>query len=186
MDIGGFPLGYWCATWLYRFDECLRCGFSTNLDIYKWLTRSKDVGYKFTGADISVIAPTYADDIELITSTGPKLQSAVDAFQSGLQWTRTLRLKPSKCRVLAFRKFRKDEKQTLYKRRQDTMYSSYDPLITINGQRIKFVGDDEPALFKHLGLLIQADLKEDVIQEQVEKKLIHWLELVENSLIDGA
>ena len=175
----GVPQG--CTASTIVFDVA----FQLTLDIYKWLTRSKDVGYKFTGADISVIAPTYADDIELITSTGPKLQSAVDAFQSGLQWTRTLRLKPSKCRVLAFRKFRKDEKQTLYKRRQDTMYSSYDPLITINGQRIKFVGDDEPALFKHLGLLIQADLKEDVIQEQVEKKLIHWLELVENSLIDG-
>ena len=46
---------------------------------------------------------------------------------------------------------------------QDSDYSCYDPLIVINDQKLRFVGDDNPPMFKYLGMWIQIDLKEDIV-----------------------
>ena len=34
-------------------------------------------------------------------------------------------------------------------------------------------------------MFIQSDLKEDLIQAQVEQKLINWLEVIDGAVIDG-
>ena len=51
---------------------------------------------------------------------------------------------------------------------QDSDYSCYDPLIVIDDQKLRFVGDDNPPMFKYLGMWIQSDLKEDIVMEKVE------------------
>ena len=51
---------------------------------------------------------------------------------------------------------------------QDSDYSCYDPLIVINDQKLRFVGDDNPPMFKYLGMWIQSDLKEDIVVEKIE------------------
>ena len=100
--------------------------------------------------------------------TAKWLQLSVVAFQDALGWTVTLRLKPPKCRTLALRKFRQDEKMNFHKV-QDNDYSCYDPLIVIDDQKVKFVGDDNPPMFKYLGMWIQSDLKENIVVEKVEE-----------------
>ena len=109
---------------------------------------------------------------------------SLDGFQTALEWTDTLRAKPAKCRALAFRLFRPGEKSS-FKKVLATQYSSFDPLLTINNAAIKFIGDDDPPMFKYLGRFIQYDLKDDLIRQQVEEKLLKWLATVENSGLDG-
>ena len=51
------------------------------------------------------------------------------------------------------------------------MYLSFDSPLKINGVSIKFIGDDDPPIFKHLGRYLQYDLKDDLITNQVEEKI---------------
>ena len=127
--------------------------------------------------------PTYADDVELVASSPKDCQKSIDIFQMALG-TRTLKAKPPKCRSLAFRLFRRQEK-TEYKRVLSSMYSSYDPLLKINNVPIKFIGDDDPPMFKYLGRYLQYDLKDDFVVRQTEEKLLKWLKIVDEALLDG-
>jgi len=95
-----------------------------------------------------------------------------------------MRAKPVKCRALAFRLFREDEK-TPYVKVQRTQYSCFDPLLTIAGEPIKFIGDDKPPIFKYLGRYLQSDLKEDLIKEQIGEKLKKWLKVVDDAPLEG-
>ena len=107
-----------------------------------------------------------------------------DAFQRALEWTQTLKAKPPKCRALAFRLFRSHEK-TEFKRVMPTNYSSFDPLLKINNAAIKFIGEDDPPMFKYLGRYLQYNLKDDLIKKQVEEKLLKWLQVIEDSGLEG-
>ena len=60
-------------------------------------------------------------------------------------------------------------KQSL--RVQAGQYSSFDPLLTIDNKAIKFIGHDDPPMFKYLGRYVQFNLKEDLIKKQFENKL---------------
>ena len=64
-------------------------------------------------------------------------------------------------------------------------YSCYDPLIVINDQKLRFVGDDNPPMFKYLGMWIQSDLKEDIVVEKVEDTLVGWLKTIDSAPLDG-
>ena len=68
---------------------------------------------------------------------------------------------------------------------QDSDYSCYDPLIVINDQKLRFVGDDNPPMFKYLGMWIQSDLKEDIVVGKVEDKLVGWLNTIDSAPLDG-
>ena len=111
-------------------------------------------------------------------------QSSIDAFQKACVWSETMCLKVVKCRSLAYRKFTKRE-NSIYTRRQKTMYSCYDPLLRIDEQPIPFVGDDDPPLFKYLGFKIQFDFKDNLIREHLTKQLEQWLDIVDTSLLTG-
>ena len=50
-------------------------------------------------------------------------------------WTKTMAFKPSKCRSWAGRFFRNGEK-TKFTKLQNSTYSFYDPLLTVNGDAI--------------------------------------------------
>ena len=48
-----------------------------------------------------------------------------------------------------------------------------------------FRRNDDPPIFKYLGRFVQHNLKDDLVCKQVEEKLLKWLEIVENSGLDG-
>src|SRR5689334_13932151 len=95
-----------------------------------------------------------------------------------------MKVNPPTCRSLAFRLFRYEEK-CVFKRVLSTMYSSFDPLLKIKDVPIKFIGDDDPPLFKYLGRYLQSDLKDNIITKQVEEKLLNWLRIIDNTSLDG-
>ena len=91
-----------CTASTIVFDLC----FQVVLDTWKWV--SQDVNPHYSIGDdhsISFSCPIYADDIKLIASNPPDCQKSIDAFQSSLEWTQTLKAKPAKCRALAFRDY---------------------------------------------------------------------------------
>ena len=154
------------------------------------VTKQKTFGMKIVKEEkkepllISVSCPAYADDVALVAETPSVCQKSVDGFQTALEWTRTLKAKPVKCRSLAFRLFRSHEK-TQFKKVLTTQYSCFDPLLKINNSVIKFIGNDDPKMFKYLGRWVQYDLKDDVICKQVEEKLLTWLKTVDDSGLEG-
>ncbi len=116
-------------------------------------------------------------------------------FFWALNWSRTMEAKPSKWRSLAFRKFSKNEKQTLYKPEQDKSYSSFDPCLkyrtfddrcqVVNEHPIMFVGHDKKPLFKYLGVKLEADLLDTILREIMRDRLVDDHETVEASLLTG-
>ena len=120
----------------------------------------------------------------IVAQTVIACQKSIDAFSDALLFSQTLKPKPSKCRSLAFRRFKKGEKSE-FKKVLATDYSSFDPLLTVRGERIKFIGDDNPPMFKYLGLYLQFDLKQELVREHVEKKLEGWLSVVDASVLEG-
>ena len=71
----------------------------------------------------------------LVAEKATDCQKSLDGIQTALQWTDTLRAKPVKCRALAFRLFRPEEKSSF--KVLSTQYSSFDPLLKINNAAIK-------------------------------------------------
>src|SRR6185436_5031607 len=144
--------------------------FQILLDLHKWLMRGLNPtpGYTLSSTKIRIRVRAYADDIEAVGESPEQCQHSINAFQQALEWTKTMKAKAAKCRSLALRKFRKEEKQTKFKKVQASQYSSFDPLLTIDNKAIKFIGDDDPPMFKYLG---RYDLKEDLIKKQFENKL---------------
>ena len=74
----------------------------------------------------------------------------------------------------------------------ETVYCPYDPNLTIDGERMKFivnVAADPKSLqfdhFKELGRFISVDLKEDKVKAEVRRRLQSDIELVEGSGING-
>ena len=68
---------------------------------------------------------------------------------------------------------------------QSTTWSAYDPLLTVDGAPIKFIGDDEISWFKYLGRLFQVDLRVDRIVLSITSKLKEWLLLVDRTQLTG-
>jgi len=174
----GVPQG--CTASTVVFDVA----FQVVLDMWKWLTRDVSPCYRFTNVNITISCPTYADDVMLAAEKPTDCQKSLDGFQTALEWTKTLKAKPVKCRALAFRLFRSDEKSS-FKKVLSTHYSSFDPLLKINNAAIKFIGDDDPPMFKYLGRFVQYDLKDDLIRKQVEEKLLKWLQIIEDCGLEG-
>jgi len=175
----GVPQG--CTASTIMFDVA----FQVVLDLWAWHTRNVNSFYRFSsGWDISVSCPTYADDVELVASTVKDCQQSIDAFGKALDWTLTLKVKPAKCRSLAFRLFREGEKCN-FKKVLPSQYSCFDPLLKVGSVSIKFIGDDDPPMFKYLGRYLQFDLKEDLIIKQVSNKLTAWLDRVKRSALEG-
>ena len=104
---------------------------------------------------------------------------------SALEWTQTMKAKPSKCRSLAFRRFNKGEKKSIFEKVQETQYSCFDPLLVIDNKNIAFIGNDDPPIFKYLGRFVQFDLKEDMIKKQLDQKLDKMLKLVDDAPLEG-
>ena len=87
--------------------------------------------------------------------------------------------KASKCRSWAGRFFRNGEK-TKFTKLQNSTYSFYDPLLTVNEDAILCVGLDTKSdfMFKMLGSQLQWELTNDKIIEKLDALMEEWLNKV--------
>ena len=100
----------------------------------------KQLGYTFKSIpDISISTKAYADDLTLTTRNVRDNQIACNITHTWLKWTITMKSKPSKCVTLGFRKFDKKIKNEKFKPVLDTIYSPFDPCLTINEQPMRFI-----------------------------------------------
>jgi len=122
----------------------------------------------------------YADDVTLVSELPEQNQRLIDRFQEMLTWSRTMHLKPVKCRTLALRPFVHPSRCIgKYTAAQPVLqYSSYDPLLTANGTPICFIGVDG-APFKFLGMLVAGDLSDDHASSLLVSRLNDLLEFVQ-------
>jgi hypothetical protein len=93
-------------------------------------------------------------------------------------------LKVPKCSSLAYRNFIPGEASE-FKRVQSALYSSFDPLIKVGSESVKFIGDDTPPLFKYLGRKIQYDSRTDLVIADITMGLKKWLKIVDDTPLTG-
>ena len=126
-------------------------------------------------------AYAYADDVELITQTPDQMQLLLDELQDQLDWSRCLKLKPIKCRSLAFRSFTKEHAK-FTPHFKHLKYSAFDPQLVVSGKQIDFIRDDP---FKYLGVKVYADFSISKIKEETIEKLQSLLALVDGTKLVG-
>ena len=177
-DIGLFQ---GCVLSTILFD----CVFNLLLDFLEPLSSVHAV--KVEGQITSFIK-AYADDLQLSTSTPEGHQLVLDKADSWLNWSKTMRAKPKKCVCLALRQFRKTAPPSKYTKVGDTIYSAYDPQLTIAGTRMQFLLQDSSfkgSNFKFLGRWMNESLDEVGVKSCFLRKLDDLLGIVQNDPIDG-
>ena len=80
------------------------------LDYHSQFCQRKRIGYAFKNAQITVVNPSFADDITLAASDATDCQQSINTMQEIVTWTKTMAFKPSKCRSWAGRCFRNVKK----------------------------------------------------------------------------
>ena len=136
------------------------------------------LGFRPAPGVAPVLAKAYADDVSTITSLPSENQRCIDRFVELLSWTRTMRLKPVKCRSLAFRLF--DDRPSQYTPAQPGhRHSSFDPLLKVGDKAITFIGNDDVKVFKFLGMLVQPDLRDDVARGRLTALTERLLTLID-------
>ena len=160
--------------------------FQMLLDYHSQFCQRKRIGYAFKNAQITVVNPSFADDITLAASDATDCQQSINTMQEIVTWTKTMAFKPSKCRSWAGRFFRNGEK-TKFTKLQNSTYSFYDPLLTVNGDAILCVGQDTKSdfMFKILGRQLQWELTNDKIIEKLDTLIEEWLNKVNTIPLSG-
>jgi hypothetical protein len=167
----GVPQG--CTASTIIFDIV----FQMVLDIHRHLCQGLKIGYTLSESKIAIIAPAYADDVGLVASTPHECQSSIGCFELALAYSITLRLKPPKCRSLAYRKMRSTDGQH---------YKPFDPELVIYGDKVGFLGDDPTQMFKYLGLWIQYNLGNDKVIADLTDYLKKALLTIDHLTLRGA
>ena len=127
----------------------------------------------------------FADDNTIISELPEANQVMLTKSTEWLEWTRTSKAKPSKCRAIAFKRFDLRAKNPgKYKKLQDKQYSAYDPLLEISGRAVPCMWHEE-FVMKYLGRLFQADLNDDQIRALIIKKFEQLMTAVDKSLLTG-
>ena len=100
-----------------------------------------------------------------------------------------MKAKPPKCISMGFRQFRKGVTSTKgYVPVHDTIYSAYDPMLLIDGQRLTFIDDivkGREGHFKCLGRWMSKDLNDEATKIKFEADFFGWLALVDKDPING-
>ena len=181
-DIGLFQ---GCVLSTILFD----CVFQLLLD---FLRPKKSLGYEFKSTpSVSTFNKAYADDLTLTTRNTKDMQLAVDHTNIWLKWTQTMKAKPSKCISLGMKLFEKKIKNEKYTPITDTVYSPFDPGLSIDGLPMKFiinVTEKDPFKarhFKFLGRWLNPLLSEKDIKDRISALLSNDMELIQKSKISG-
>jgi hypothetical protein len=182
-DIGCFQ---GCVLSAILFD----CVFNLLLD---FLEPHLKLGYihKVKDVDLITMDKAYADDLNLTTIDSASNQIVLNTTDTWLNWTRTMKAKPKKCVSFAQRKFTPGSSRGGFVAIKDTIYSPYDPKLTIAGQPIQFILDPsnkdpfKSRHFKFLGRWISVDVNETQIQTFVKDEFLRVMNLIECDVVNG-
>ena len=181
-DIGLFQ---GCVLSTILFD----CVFQLLLDFLKPV---ENLGYTFKSApEICINSKAYADDLTLVANNAKNNQVLCDHTNVWLNWTVTMQAKPSKCISLGFKVFDPKIKNESFTPVEDTLFSPFDPCLTINGHPIKFIfNQNDPNLFKaehfkFLGQWIHYSLSDKQIKAKICNNIMEDISTIDNSLVNG-
>jgi hypothetical protein len=162
------------------------------LDLVAPLTVSN--GYELKQSKVVVHDQSFADDISIMSSSPTLAQETSDVIVRFLKWY-YLQANPKKCISMAMKKFDpRNEPKTEFERYASTVYCPYDPQLSIDGVKLKFIVDvaaDPDSLqhdhFKELGRFISVDLKEDKMKSEIRRRLlVTWTLLMRLESMDCA
>jgi hypothetical protein len=179
-DIGCFQ---GCVLSAILFD----CVFNLLLD---YLLPLEKLGYLIKATTIKISAKAYADDLNLTTDTSKNNQKVLNRTDEWLEWTKTMKAKPTKCISLAYRQFKPETNQLGFVPLSNTIYAPYDPLLTIAGQPIRFIWDQKGESFKDkhfkfLGRWISMHINEQDVQRYIKAEFLRFMQLVDKDLTPG-
>lgn len=176
-----FEIGFFqgCVLAAILFDLV----FNMMLDLLKPLTKTH--GYKFKTRDVTILDLAYADDESNLTSTPKANQETLNIIDNFLVWSRTMKAKPIKCFSFA-QKFFKSNDMTGYKPMYENQsFSPFDPLLTISGKPITFIGDTKEKQFKFLGWKMYTDLSEKKTKEELRQYFQDLMTAVDLDPVNG-
>ena len=140
------------------------CVFQLLLDLLH--PQAAKCGYSFKDSSITLHDQAFADDISICSSRPELNQLSINCLVRFLKWAR-MQANPKKCISFASKKF--DPRfipKVHYERYGSTVYCPYDPMLTIDGEKLKFivnVAADPNSLqfdhFKELGRWISVKTK---------------------------
>ena len=116
------------------------CVFQLLLDFLQPL-REKH-GFLLKQVNVRALADAYADDLALVTKDTKGNQVCCDETVKWLDWTETMKAKPSKCISFAMKRFNNYKNELFEQVRQDVTYSPFDPKLTIAGQPMIYIFND--------------------------------------------
>ena len=179
-DIGCFQ---GCVISAILFD----CVFNLLLD---FLEPHRKLGYVHAKTPLITTNKAYADDLNVTTKDSTSNQIVLDSTCTWLDWTKTMKAKPVKCVSFAQRKFTGTSRKGFIPVK-DTIYSHYDPKLTIDGKPIRFILDSsnkDPFTsrhFKFLGRWISADVNETQVQSFVKNEFVRCMNLIDSDVVNG-
>jgi len=115
----------------------------------------------------------------------------VDHTDSWLKCSQTMKSKPSKCISLGFKLFDKRIKSEQFVPLFDTIYSPFDPKITIDEKPMKFICnplESDPFKanhFKFLGRWLNPLINEKQIKQKISESLSKDIEKIHSSKVNG-
>jgi hypothetical protein len=179
-DIGCFQ---GCVLSAILFD----CVFNLLLD---FLAPLANLGYQFKASIIKIADKAYADDLNLTTDTSQNNQKLINRTDDWLHWTKSMKAKPIKCVSLAYRQFKPNTNHLGFTALSDTIYSPYDPLLTISEQPIRFIWDQssdsfKDKHFKFLGRWISVDINELEVQQYIKFEFLRFMKLIDQDRASG-
>lgn len=186
----GFDIGLFqgCVLSTILFD----CVFNLLLDFLSVLEeKNKFIIQK--SLNISSFTKAYADDLCITTRTPAGHQRALDRTNVWLDWTITMKAKPKKCVSLAFRQFRRGAESTRgFVPVKSTIYSPYDPKLSIAGKPINFIlqpaesgNEFKASHFKFLGRWFSVHLHEEDVKKKFKKEFFECMEIVNRAPVNG-
>ena len=182
-DIGLFQ---GCVLSTILFD----CVFQLLLDFLK--PTDNRIGYNFKKTpEVKVMAKAYADDLTLIANNISDCQLLCNQTNNWPLWIVTMMAKPAKCVSMTMKRFEIHIKTENCKPIQNSVYSLFDPGLTINNQPIRFIlnanekDEFKSKHFKFLGRWISAYLNEKDIKAKIKESILNEMEIVDKSLVNG-
>jgi hypothetical protein len=187
------------ATGFFRFDTGLFQGcvlsailFDAVFNLLIDFLAPLDIkGFKFKNVDIQGLTKAYADDLTITTQTPKGNQEALNKTVEWLDWTVTMKAKPSKCVHLAMKRFDKRLKSNTYVPYGDTQYSPFNANLTIDGEPVHFIANDaitdefKKRHFKFLGRNEEVNLSDKMIRAKAKSDLLSYMDLVDKDPVNG-
>jgi hypothetical protein len=144
---------------------------------------NRHLGYTFPslGSPLTLICPTFADDMSIVTETADGNQHLLNETAEFCEWTVTMSLKPPKCFALAFKNFKgANSRYTPIDSRQ---WTAYNPRLVVQGHTLHLIREEG---FKYLGKVLDINMDERHFRKHIIDKLTSWMELIDTCLIDRA